>query len=90
MATIRVRWKRDYQYYKSAKWRGKWETDGGVLCNQAIHHIDLLQWLVGDIDRVFCINDKVFAPIEAEDITGLVKFKNGATGIIEAQPHVDR
>ena len=46
MATIRVRWKRDYQYYKSAKWRGKWETDGGVLCNQAIHHIDLLQWLV--------------------------------------------
>ncbi len=85
MATIRVRWKRDYQYYKSAKWRGKWETDGGVLCNQAIHHIDLLQWLVGDIDRVFCINDKVLAPIEAEDTSaGLVKFKNGATGIIEA------
>jgi UDP-N-acetyl-2-amino-2-deoxyglucuronate dehydrogenase len=31
LATVRVRWKRDKKYYNSAKWRGKWKTDGGVL-----------------------------------------------------------
>ena len=85
LATIRVRWKRDSNYYRSAKWRGKWETDGGVLCNQAIHHIDLLQWLVGDVNKVFSMNERVLAPIEAEDTSAsVIKFKNGATGIIEA------
>ena len=53
LATVRVRWKRDKKYFNSAKWRGKWKSDGGVLCNQAIHHIDLLQWLVGDVKTAF-------------------------------------
>jgi len=85
LATIRVRWKRDRKYYESARWRGKWRTDGGVLCNQAIHHIDLLQWLVGDVKKVFSMNSTVSAPIETEDTAvGVLKFKNGASGIIEA------
>jgi len=85
LATVRVRWKRDKKYYNSAKWRGKWKSDGGVLCNQAIHHIDLLQWLVGDVKTAFSINSTVSAPIETEDTSAaLLKFKNGATGIIEA------
>jgi len=85
LATIRVRWMRNKDYYKSASWRGKWKTDGGVLCNQAIHHIDLLQWLVGDVKDVFCKSSTVLAPIEAEDTAaGILNFKNGALGIIEA------
>lgn len=43
-----VVWKRDAAYYKSGVWRGKWSTEGGgVLINQALHTLDLLQWIVG-------------------------------------------
>ena len=85
LATVRVRWKRDKKYYNSAKWRGKWKTDGGVLCNQAIHHIDLLQWLVGDVKTAFSMNSTISAPTKTEDTSAaLLKFKNGATGMIEA------
>ncbi len=85
LATVRVRWKRDHKYYKSASWRGTWKNDGGVLCNQAIHHIDLLQWLVGEVESVFCSSNTVLAPIESEDTAvGILNFKNKAIGNIEA------
>ena len=43
-----VVWKRDEKYYNSADWRGKWETEGGgVMINQALHTLDLLQWFAG-------------------------------------------
>ena len=42
-----VPWWRSQAYYDSSAWRGTWEMDGGgVLMNQAIHSIDLLQWLM--------------------------------------------
>jgi UDP-N-acetyl-2-amino-2-deoxyglucuronate dehydrogenase len=48
-----VVWHRDADYYLSRPWRGKWATGGGgLLMNQAIHTLDLLQWLVGDVTRV--------------------------------------
>ena len=53
LATTRVRWRRDQNYYDQAPWRGTYKNDGGVLCNQAIHHIDLLQWLVGEVKSVY-------------------------------------
>ena len=41
-------WHRDAAYYATAGWRGKWETEGGgVLINQALHTVDLMQWLAG-------------------------------------------
>ena len=43
-----VVWNRCREYYASADWRGKWETEGGgVLINQALHTLDLMQWLIG-------------------------------------------
>ena len=48
-----VRWHRDQAYYQTADWRGKWATEGGgVLINQAIHTLDLLQWIVGEPKKV--------------------------------------
>ena len=39
-------WGRDADYYNSGEWRGKWKTEGGgVLINQALHTLDLMQWL---------------------------------------------
>ena len=43
-----VVWKRDAAYYGSAQWRGTWTHEGGgVMINQALHTLDLLQWICG-------------------------------------------
>ena len=49
MGTVRVRWCRDDKYYKQDSWRGTWAEDGGVFTNQASHHIDLLEWMLGEV-----------------------------------------
>jgi len=85
LATVRVRWCRSQEYYDSASWRGTWRLDGGVLANQASHHIDLLQWMFGDVVTVASMTGNPMVKIEAEDTAGvLLKFRSGVLGIIEA------
>ena len=57
--------------------------DGGVLTNQASHHIDMLAWMMGDVENVMAKTARRLVTIEAED-TGVVilKFRNGALGVI--------
>ena len=92
LATVRVRWCRTQEYYDQDSWRGTWAQDGGVFSNQASHHVDLLEWMVGDVESVFAKSATALVNIEAED-TGvvIVKFTNGALGLIEAttatRPH---
>ena len=85
LGTIRVRWCREQDYYDQKSWRGTWAFDGGVLTNQASHHIDMLIWLMGEVESVIAKTATRLVNIEAED-TGLaiLKFKNGALGVIEA------
>ena len=48
-----VLWHRDPAYYQARPWRGRRDrSGGGVLINQAIHTVDLLEWLLGDVVRV--------------------------------------
>ncbi len=85
IGTVRVRWCRTQEYYDQDEWRGTWEFDGGVLTNQASHHIDLLEWMMGDVESVFAKSKQALANIEAEDTAIVIlKFKNGALGVIEA------
>jgi predicted dehydrogenase len=85
LGTVRVRWCRTQEYYDQDTWRGTWKFDGGVLTNQASHHIDLLEWCMGEVESVFAKSTTALVNIETED-TAIVtlKFKNGALGIIEA------
>jgi len=85
LGTVRVRWCRRQAYYDQDSWRGTWAQDGGVLTNQASHHIDLLVWMMGSVESVFAKSTTALVNIEAED-TAIVtlKFANGALGIIEA------
>lgn len=84
-ANATVRWNRNQAYYDQAPWRGTKSLDGGVLMNQAIHNLDLLVWLMGDVEEVYSMSATRLRNIEAEDVsTGVVKFKNGALGVIEA------
>ncbi len=85
MGTVRVRWSRNQSYYNEKSWRGTWAFDGGVLTNQASHHIDMLLWMMGDVESVMAKIATRLVDIEAEDTgVALLKFKNGALGIIEA------
>ncbi|MTI59424.1 MAG: Gfo/Idh/MocA family oxidoreductase [Firmicutes bacterium] len=85
MGTVRVRWARHQHYYDMDEWRGTWAMDGGVLTNQASHHIDLLEWMMGQPIEVSAQTATRLVDIEVED-TGVViiKFENGALGVIEA------
>lgn len=90
-ATAHIRWNRGKDYYDQAKWRGTWCNDGGALMNQCIHNIDLLRWMMGDeIEEVVGFTDRLAHDyIEAEDLgLALIKFKNGAYGIIEGTTNI--
>jgi len=85
LGTVRVRWCRDQAYYDQDAWRGTWAQDGGVLANQASHHIDLLEWMMGDVDSVYAVSSTALVRIEAEDTAVVtLRFRNGALGVIEA------
>ncbi|MDC0831666.1 Gfo/Idh/MocA family oxidoreductase [Geitlerinema sp. CS-897] len=85
MGTVRVRWCRRQEYYDQDAWRGTWAMDGGVLTNQASHHIDLLQWMMGDVESVMAMSRTALVDIEAEDTAVVIlRFRNGALGVIEA------
>lgn len=79
-----IRWNRNDEYYQQAPWRGTWALDGGTLMNQCIHNIDLLQWIMGPVDRLYALADTFLRHIEGEDTgVAVLRFKNGALGIIE-------
>lgn len=85
MGTIRVRWCRRQDYYDQDPWRGTWALDGGVLTNQASHHVDLLEWMMGEVETVFAKSTTALVDIETEDTAVvLLKFRSGALGLIEA------
>ena len=85
LGTVRVRWCRTQSYYDQDAWRGTWALDGGVLTNQASHHVDLLEWMMGDVESVFAKSITALVDIETEDTAVVVlKFRNGALGVVEA------
>jgi predicted dehydrogenase len=76
---------RDRAYYQSDAWRGKWATEGGgVLVNQSPHQLDLLQWLMGDVEEVCGYWANFNHPeIEVEDTAvASLRFKGGGLGSI--------
>ena len=81
-----VKWYRPQGYYDSGGWRGTWALDGGgALMNQAIHAIDLLQWLGGPVESV-CAHTRTLAHrMETEDTAvAIITYRSGALGVIQA------
>ena len=86
MGSVSARINRSPEYYNSAPWRGSWKEDGGMLVNQGIHLVDLLIWLLGDVETVYGEISKRQSAVqkEIEDIaTGIIHFSNHAKGIID-------
>jgi UDP-N-acetyl-2-amino-2-deoxyglucuronate dehydrogenase len=85
LGTVRVRWCRDQSYYDHDAWRGTWAQDGGVIANQASHHVDMLAWFMGPVASVHARCSTALVDIQAEDTAvATVCFRNGALGVIEA------
>jgi len=79
-AFFRVNWHRDDAYFlQNGGWRGTWAMDGGgSLMNQGVHTVDLMQWLLGDVESVKAHMRVVNHKIETEDFTqSTIKFKSG-------------
>lgn len=82
----RVKWYRPPEYYSGPRWRGTWALDGGgALMNQGVHTVDLLLWLMGDVERVSAKAITALHDIEVEDtVVVTLEFANGAIGTLEA------
>jgi UDP-N-acetyl-2-amino-2-deoxyglucuronate dehydrogenase len=86
LVDARVKWYRPPEYYSASRWRGSFALDGGgALINQAIHTVDLLLWLLGDVVRVQARTATTLHNIEAEDTAiALLEFVSGALGVFHA------
>ncbi|MEW9053906.1 MAG: Gfo/Idh/MocA family oxidoreductase [Neobacillus sp.] len=82
-----VAWFRSKEYYESKPWRGKWKyAGGGVMINQALHTLDLMHLVGGEIEAIRGSVDQLLDyNIEVEDTaSALIQFKNGAKGLFFA------
>lgn len=86
LGNVLVPWWRSQKYYDGDAWRGTLHIDGGgVLINQAIHSIDLLQWFMGPVKSIYAYTDTLAHSMEGEDIAvAVLRFVNGAFGSIVA------
>lgn len=73
-------WRGDSYYHVS--WRGTWEQErGGVLMNLGIHTLDLLLWIMGDLESVTAESGALGHRIQTDDVTAaILKFRGGAIG----------
>jgi UDP-N-acetyl-2-amino-2-deoxyglucuronate dehydrogenase len=86
LVDAKIKWYRPPEYYSQSKWRGTFALDGGgVLINQAVHTLDLMLWLIGDVARVQARIATALHSIEAEDTAiASFEFASGALGTLQA------
>ena len=81
-----IKYWRNQAYYDSADWRSTWAKEGGgASMTQGTHGIDLLLFMMGDVEKIYAWMDTfAHTRIEVEDIAlALLKFKNGAYGRLQ-------
>ncbi|MEP0369140.1 MAG: Gfo/Idh/MocA family oxidoreductase [Cyclobacteriaceae bacterium] len=78
-------WNRNFNYYENSDWKGSKEMDGGTLFTQFSHFLDLLYWMVGDVESAQAVIENYMhdGVIEFEDSgVATLKFHSGAIGTI--------
>ena len=82
--SVSLIWCRRQDYYMD-EWHGTWKMDGGVTSQQAIHHLDAINWLIGPITEVNSIKTNAINKLEAEDtLVAILKNKSGIVGTFQA------
>jgi len=80
-------WYRPDIYYQVSRWRGTWQGEGGgLLINQCIHNLDILQWLVGLPQSIVAnVGFGKYHDIDVEDeVNAMMTFPNGSTAMMTA------
>ena len=76
-------WHRDAAYYATAQWRGKKATEGGGVCiNQAIHTLDLLEWLCG-------MPKSVIANVSNRSLQGVIEVEDTASATFKGDTNFE-
>lgn len=91
LGDVYVKWYRSQTYFDQVKWRGDLRiSGGGAIMNQAIHSIDLLSWMMGDVAEVSSFSATLgHYGLDVEDTAiANLRFENGALGVIEASTAV--
>jgi UDP-N-acetyl-2-amino-2-deoxyglucuronate dehydrogenase len=90
LVSARVKWYRPPEYYSGSRWRGTSALDGGgALINQGVHTLDLLLWLLGDVERVYAKTITALHQIETEDtVAATLEFSSGVIGTLEVATSV--
>ena len=75
-------WSRSDEYYSESDWKGTWDKEGGgVVIDQAIHSIDLVNWMINsEIENVSCnMANRGHSIVKVEDTAeGFITYKSGA------------
>lgn len=81
-ARTTLTWSRPDNYYDDSDWKGTWDKEGGgVVIDQAIHSLDLANWLIDSepVEIQSSLHNRNHACMSVEDSAeGLIKYKNGA------------
>lgn len=89
LGDVQVKWHRKPSYYEEASWRGTADLDGGILLTQALHGIDLLQWIVGDVVRVAADLKTLHHDVDVPDTAvASLEFADGTMGTVSASTAV--
>ena len=81
--SVRLRWCRLQEYYDDG-WHGTWAQDGGVTNQQAIHHVDALTWICGNVKSVSALSAKRANELQAEDtLVAAIELENGGLATLE-------
>ena len=81
--SVRLRWCRLQEYYGDG-WHGTWAQDGGVTNQQAIHHVDALTWICGNVKSVSAISANRANKLQAEDtLVAAIELENGGLATLE-------
>lgn len=86
-AAAQVRWWRSQEYFDAVPWRGSMAVSGGgALISQSIHTLDLMLWMLGEVQEVFAYSAILaHERIEVEDhLVAVLTFTSGALGVLEA------
>ena len=91
LAEAACKWWRSQAYYDDGGWKGTRALDGGgAMMNQAIHSVDLLLWMMGDVESVAGFTATLAHDrIDVEDTAvAVLRFKSGALGVLQAATSV--
>jgi len=90
-ADASIKYWRNQAYYDSGAWRGTWNMDGGgSSMNQGSHGIDILLYMVGDVEKIYAKTDTMAHNIEVEDVAiAILTYKNGAYGRLQTSRAVN-